>query len=186
MTILANDIIHFIESSADLEAHKSEITSSTRLRKGTATQAQQRINAEPTQIEHLLRRKRKERTPLQRGKDFVKKNFVDIVKEPRTNIKGKDEITKRAPKAKNDNVSVKNNKEKPESQDLISTSLNPFLRSVLLEEIQKYEIKDAASSATDSLYEYILIMLRCVAVFNSAKFLVANSSSIDLHQSMTY
>ncbi|KAI7883809.1 uncharacterized protein EV154DRAFT_574768 [Mucor mucedo] len=118
--ILANDIIHFIESSADLEAHKSEITSSTRLRKGTATQAQQRINAEPTKIEHLLRRKREERTPLQRGKDFVKKNFVNIVKEPRTNIKGKDKVTKRAPKAKNDNESVKTNKEKPKVRILLA------------------------------------------------------------------
>ncbi|KAI7894159.1 uncharacterized protein EV154DRAFT_108244 [Mucor mucedo] len=55
-----------IEAKEDIEDLKRFIISSSRVSKGMVTRAERRINAEAAEIEHLIARKKKERTGFER------------------------------------------------------------------------------------------------------------------------
>ncbi|KAG2204708.1 hypothetical protein INT47_012004 [Mucor saturninus] len=111
------------------------------------TRAERRINAEAAKIEHLIARKKKERTGFERWIDFVNKTLT-------LSLQTSEETSK-------EKILELNHKEPPLRTR--SSSLSPLLRSDLPLDIKQEfldRILDATISATDYIYEYSLQMLK--------------------------
>ena len=188
--MLSGDIIQCIESKGDLEALKLASTSTLRLRKGTVTRAERRINASATELENLLKRKRKDKTPYQRWKEFVDQNFDSIAQKIQSNLKGKGkdpevqhtEITSSEAHTEDDPIPLTN--EETELRTF-SCSLTPLFRSDLAPDIQNEfldNIRSAMISATDYIYEYGIQMFKSVLLFKNATFAATEDVTITLEQ----
>lgn len=72
------EIKHMYDKKENLEEFKQVLQERSRMPRGIVTDAELSVNTGATELERLLKRKTKEKTPLQWYKDFIKDEYDGI------------------------------------------------------------------------------------------------------------
>ncbi|GAA5809565.1 hypothetical protein MFLAVUS_002975 [Mucor flavus] len=176
-----------INANEDVKNPKQSILSAARVPKEMITRAERRINAEASEIERLINRKRKDKTGFERWIEFVNDNFDNFALNLRHDLKekGKEKLASVDIADQTDVISSSKAVTSSEEPPLkcFSCSLTPLLRPDLPPGIKQGFIdciRNTLISSTDYIYEFSLQMLKSVLVFKKSTFDMDENNNVTL------
>lgn len=174
---VSEDIRKRYRANRSLNELRQNMLSRSRLPRGIVTNTESRLQLKATEIEKFLKRKRKEKTPIQMWKDYVGEQVDNIVYRVKKDIDSGEEVMEQYEPS----VNV------PEEMPIrsFSTSLLPFLRSDLSVDI-RYAFPDPIDQVLVSESNYIVAygiqLYKLVLLLKSTAFIDEGNNIIVLKE----